>query len=210
MCVCAAFGLVGRRADLLPLQFFFYFFISYFFSIIVIIAVVVVVVIIRYYHYYLLYFGRTCSRHVIHSLMERNDTHYIPAGRSRCSIVSSPSLGHSDTRDDFFFFFLFFLLVLNSSSPLYSIFDSTTAYATVAQSLARERFANFFFCHPRISSKPFFRFRRRYVRRTMCNVSCAYTTIYRTPTRTTHILVPTSYKTCIIVCAYGVLSVTVR
>lgn len=56
----------------LPLQFFF-----------VIIVIIIGVLLLLLF----LYFGRTCSRHVIHSLMERNDTHYTPHRRSR-SIVS--------------------------------------------------------------------------------------------------------------------------
>jgi len=53
--------------------------ITFFFFVIIIIGVLLLLL--------LLYFGRTCSRHVIHSLMERNDTHYTPHRRSR-SIVS--------------------------------------------------------------------------------------------------------------------------
>lgn len=53
--------------------------------------VIIIIVVLLLLLLLLLYFGRTCSRHVIHSLMERNDTHYTPHCRSR-SIVSVGSV----------------------------------------------------------------------------------------------------------------------
>lgn len=86
------FDLARRCGSIATTVFFFHIF-----SIIVIIAAAAAAVVrVLLLLSLLLYFGRTCSRHVIHSLMERNDTHYIPDGWSR-SIVSSSSLGHSDT-----------------------------------------------------------------------------------------------------------------
>jgi len=57
------------------------FFSPFFFFVIIIITDVLLLLLL------LLYFGLLYGRHVIHSLMERNDTHYTPHRRSR-SIVS--------------------------------------------------------------------------------------------------------------------------
>lgn len=51
----------------------------------------------------LLYFGRTCSRHVIHSLIERNDTVVVITPRSR-SRLSSRISSRLSTASGFFYF----------------------------------------------------------------------------------------------------------
>jgi hypothetical protein len=59
------------------------------FAITILFVIIIIVVLLLLL---LLYFGRTCSRHVIHSLMERNDTHYTPHCRSRSIVYAGSSL----------------------------------------------------------------------------------------------------------------------